>query len=65
MSQELKNSLSQIYTSLLKPLMPTLVLMLVLLIVAGVSIFFMGANNPIEQDIEKIIEADLAGITSS
>lgn len=57
--------LQSIYQDFVKPMIPTLIMIIVLILVAGMSILILGKDNPIEQDIEKIIEADVAGITSS
>jgi len=65
MSDEVKSILLATWTDYVKPLMPMLIMMLALLLIAGMSILFLGKNNPVEQDIEKILEAEATGITSS
>lgn len=65
MPEEIKTALKDTYEDYVKPMMPMLIMMLVLLLIVGMSILFLGKNNSVEQDIEKILEAEATGITSS
>jgi hypothetical protein len=60
--QEIKTTIQFIYNLYLSKYMGVIITIVVLLILTGLSIIFFGKNNPIEEEIEKIIEKEITEI---
>lgn len=57
--EDVKNIFTSLYQSYVKQYMAIIVITFILLLIGGLSILFLGNNNAIEQDVEKIIESEI------
>lgn len=62
---EIKKMLYEFYQNYLKLYLMLIGVSLTLLILAGASILFLGRDNIIEEDIEKVVEKEVETISSS
>lgn len=51
--------LISVYEAYLKKYVSVLIIIFVLLLIAGMSIIFLGNDNTVEKDVERMVEAEL------
>jgi len=56
---ELNNTLQEIGQSLVK-FLPLLIIIATLLIIGALSVLILGNNNPVEKEVEQIIQTEAA-----